>query len=61
MQAVCRRFARGILDESRIHIMGGGFPSSNWAKWASLTHTSGNSIKVLRDVQSAHGRRGRVR
>eukprot|EP00965_Chrysotila_dentata_P212483 6187068-Pleurochrysis_carterae.AAC.1 len=50
MHSACRRFARQVLDESRQHIMTGGFAASVWARWASVTHTSGNAIKVLREM-----------
>eukprot|EP00965_Chrysotila_dentata_P203528 6181779-Pleurochrysis_carterae.AAC.1 len=50
MAAPCRKFARLVLDESRYHILNGGFSTRVWARWASITHTSGNSLKVLQEL-----------
>eukprot|EP00965_Chrysotila_dentata_P163511 5398922-Pleurochrysis_carterae.AAC.1 len=50
MAGPCQQFARLVLEESRNHIMNGGFSPRVWAQWASVTHTSGNSLKVLREL-----------
>eukprot|EP00965_Chrysotila_dentata_P165696 5470759-Pleurochrysis_carterae.AAC.2 len=50
MAGACRHFARTVLEESRHHILNGGFHPRIWAQWASITHTSGNSLKVLREL-----------
>eukprot|EP00965_Chrysotila_dentata_P134153 4436691-Pleurochrysis_carterae.AAC.1 len=52
MDGARRQFARDVLDESRRHILGGGFAPSMWARWMSVTHTSGNALQVLREMCS---------
>eukprot|EP00965_Chrysotila_dentata_P189361 6173280-Pleurochrysis_carterae.AAC.2 len=32
------------------HITNGGFAPSVWACWASVSHTSSNALKVLREM-----------
>eukprot|EP00965_Chrysotila_dentata_P032881 1096432-Pleurochrysis_carterae.AAC.1 len=50
MAGACRHFARTVLEGSRHHILNGGFHPRVWAQWASITHTSGNLLKVLREL-----------
>eukprot|EP00965_Chrysotila_dentata_P207615 6184228-Pleurochrysis_carterae.AAC.1 len=50
MAGACRQFARTVLEESRHHMLNGGFSPRVWAQWASITHTSGNALKVLREL-----------
>eukprot|EP00965_Chrysotila_dentata_P034186 1138115-Pleurochrysis_carterae.AAC.1 len=50
MDGAHRQFARDVLDESRRHIMLGGFAPSMWARWMSVSHTSGNALEVLQEM-----------